>query len=230
MRDLIEQLLAAGALDGLDPADLSVPHLLRGLMLVRRGALHAAVDDLARVRRWQPAHFSLLRAGAAPERWLNLFCEVYEHGFDGCGRIYDGVRDHLAAGCGRKDPMRLGLLWGVLLGDRVDQAWTFYRTSPEFLTRVVGLRYDNRLERLDGLNEGEPVHLAWEPHNPHDPNAIRVRSAAGEDLGFLRRTLAELLAPQIRRRGLSLSGEVACVLPEEFDPNVRLHILVRATR
>lgn len=172
MRDLIEQLVATGAVDALDPTDLNFPYLLRAIMLVRRGALHAAADDLARIQRWRSTHISLLRAGAAPEQWLNLFCEVYEHRFRGYDRIYDDAVAGEFVPSGGKDEMRLGLLWGTLLNDR----------------------------------------------------------AAGEDLGFLRRTLAAMLAPQIRRKGLSLSGEIACVLPEEFDVNVRLHIRVRARR
>jgi len=40
------------------------------------------------------------------------------------------------------------------------------------------------------LSPGEPLKLVPEPANPHDPNAIAVLNAKGEQIGYLNRDLA----------------------------------------
>ena len=46
----------------------------------------------------------------------------------------------------------------------------------------------------DGAAPGRPLVLRRDPENPHDPNAIAVLTAAGEQLGFVPRELALELA------------------------------------
>ena len=43
------------------------------------------------------------------------------------------------------------------------------------------------------VKEGDPLHLQPEPDNPHDPNAIQVRTTTGLQIGYLQREVAEKL-------------------------------------
>ena len=50
----------------------------------------------------------------------------------------------------------------------------------------------------DAFAPGRPLRLRREPANPHDPNAISVRDAAGDrQAGWVPRDLAAVLAPAI---------------------------------
>ena len=44
---------------------------------------------------------------------------------------------------------------------------------------------------------GEPLTLRRDPDNPHDPNAIAVHGAEGEQFGWVPRELAAEIAPEI---------------------------------
>ena len=49
----------------------------------------------------------------------------------------------------------------------------------------------------DALAPGSPLALRRDPGNEHDPNAIAVDSAGGEQAGWVPRELAEELAPEL---------------------------------
>ncbi|HCC33464.1 MAG TPA: hypothetical protein DEQ28_06160, partial [Clostridiales bacterium] len=123
----------------------------------------------------------------------------------------------------------LGFLWGAVLGDDAGKVRDFYKDADEFITRVVGLRYGGRLDRLNDLSGGDMVTLIWCKNNPHDPNAILVLNPQGDDLGYLRRGIAYQLAQRLKKKA-SLSGHVAAVLGEECDPNDRLYVRVKVTQ
>lgn len=66
--------------------------------------------------------------------------------------------------------------------------------AVSFHTKVAGVTFEGRQERIAGLAAGDELALVREPDNVHDPHAVAVLSPAGQ-VGFLNRRLAERLAP-----------------------------------
>jgi hypothetical protein len=76
------------------------------------------------------------------------------------------------------------------------------RDAPELLARglrvasVAGAaRHHAAALASDGAAPGRPLQLRRDPANEHDPNAIQVLVASGEQAGWVPRELAEELAP-----------------------------------
>ena len=65
-----------------------------------------------------------------------------------------------------------------------------------FVGNLVGLEYHGRSSRLPAVAPGDSVTLIRDHQNPYDTNAIVVIHAAGE-LGYLPRSVARLIAPQM---------------------------------
>ena len=210
MKELLEELVNNGMLEAFDDEnEFHLPFLLSGVALVRKGALSAGAGVLGSVSTWGKPEIDLLRSTVKPTRLLNVVAEDFH-------------------GCFGK-PMHnrpAGLAWGAILGDLVSCVEKFHEEAPEFITRVVGLRYEERLDRIESLRPGQPVSLLWEPLNPYDSKAIKVSDAHGEDLGYLRKGVAHKLVARIKK-GAALSARVVVVLGEEFDVNDRLNIEVK---
>jgi single-stranded-DNA-specific exonuclease len=66
-----------------------------------------------------------------------------------------------------------------------------------FHTKVVGVTFEGRQAVLPHVRPGERLHLVRDPRNPRDPHAIKVVRESGDQLGFLRASLAARLAPSI---------------------------------
>lgn len=209
VEDLLKELIANGYLETFDGDELQLPLLLRAILLIRKGALAAGAKLLGSLHTWGKSEIDLLRSTVEPARLLNVVAEDY-HGSFG---------NSMSQGAA-------GIVCGAILGDLVCRVQRFYDESAEFITRVVGLRYEECLDRVEGLLPGEPVNLLWEPQNPHDPKAIKVLDRNGKDLGYLRRNIAHSLVSRIKR-GAALSGRVMVVLGPEFDVNDRLNIEVK---
>ncbi len=210
MKELLEELVKNGILEAFeDENEFHLPFLLSGVALVRKGALSAGAGVLGSVSTWGKPEIDLLRSTVEPTRLLNVVAED----FRGCF----GKSTHQGP---------VGLAWGAVLGDLVSRVEKFHEEAPEFITRVVGLRYEERLDRIESLKPGQPVSLLWEPLNPYDSKAIKVLDVHGEDLGYLRKGIAHRLVPRIRK-GAALSARVVVVLGEEFDVNDRLNIEVK---
>ena len=63
-------------------------------------------------------------------------------------------------------------------------------------TQVVGVQFENRRFEASRIRLGEGLKLRRDYDNPVDPNAIAVYSQTGQ-IGFLERTLAQRIAPDI---------------------------------
>lgn len=63
----------------------------------------------------------------------------------------------------------------------------------KFYTKIAGVTFEQRQERIKDLEIGQELILCREPENPHDANAIAVY-AGEQQLGYLKRTLAQQLA------------------------------------
>jgi len=66
----------------------------------------------------------------------------------------------------------------------------------EFRTKIVGVTFESRQDVVAGLRAGDPLTLRREPENPYDSAAIAV-GVGVLALGYLRREIAERLAPVI---------------------------------
>src|SRR3954447_1839386 len=78
------------------------------------------------------------------------------------------------------------------------------RDAPELAARglrVVGVAGAGR-HHADALaaadvGPGRPLELRRDPDNPHDPSAIAVHAAGGEQVGWVPREIAAALAPAL---------------------------------
>jgi single-stranded-DNA-specific exonuclease len=83
--------------------------------------------------------------------------------------------------------------------------------AATFYTKLAGVSFEGRQDRIAGLRAGAELELVREPANSADPNAIAVRYGALQ-LGFIKRGIAKHLAPAIdagaryRARVESLTG------------------------
>lgn len=169
--------------------DPGLPFLLQGVFYLRRGALMAGLEILGVLPEVRLGQVVALRALVGEKSLINVAAEL-SHRFYAPGGI-----------------PTVPLLLGGALEERVEEVAGFYRQATDFLTRVVAVNYDGRLFHLQRLHEGERLYLIREKDNPYDPNAIRVLNTFGDTLGYLRRTLAAVLAPQVDQ-GLPLGGEI----------------------
>jgi HIRAN domain len=60
----------------------------------------------------------------------------------------------------------------------------------------AGQHHAEALEAED-VGPGRPLELRRDPGNPHDPNAIAVHAARGDQVGWVPRDLAAELAPEL---------------------------------
>jgi hypothetical protein len=91
----------------------------------------------------------------------------------------------------------------------VDETGRFLaRDAPELAARglrVCGVagaaRHHPEALGSDAVAPGRPLQLRRDPGNEHDPNAIAVHAAGGEQVGWVPRELASELAPELDAGG-----------------------------
>jgi single-stranded-DNA-specific exonuclease len=88
------------------------------------------------------------------------------------------------------------------LFDRADQIlsredYAGIEDAPSFHTKLAGVSFEGRQELVAALSPGSALRLVRQPDNRFDPNAIAVLDPSGEQVGFLNRRLASVLAPAI---------------------------------
>ena len=81
--------------------------------------------------------------------------------------------------------------------------------TRSIFTRVVGVTFENRQEVVARLSEGERVSLIRDPDNPFDPNAVKVVRWDHQQIGFLDRELAKIMAPRMDRYGGTFKATVS---------------------
>jgi hypothetical protein len=74
----------------------------------------------------------------------------------------------------------------------------------QFYSKIAGVTRKNsdgtsRQALLAKCEEGEVLRLVREPDNPHDSNAVKVLTVAGEQLGYITATAAETVAREMDR-------------------------------
>jgi tellurite resistance protein len=71
--------------------------------------------------------------------------------------------------------------------------------SPRYTFRVVGDHIGNRASCISRLRPGLPLWMIREPSNPVDRNAVAVYDQSQNQLGYLKREVAEWFAPILDR-------------------------------
>ncbi len=129
-----------------------------------------------------------------------------------------------------------GVVW--LAGFQfVDPATGSYigRDAPELAERglrVAGVagaaRFHGEALASSELEPGSALELRRDPGNEHDPNAIAVHAAAGEQVGWVPRELAEEIAPEIDAGRPWAAVVLREQRPSPRDPRTGLTMLLAA--
>ncbi len=69
--------------------------------------------------------------------------------------------------------------------------------APSFHTKLAGVTFEGRQDLLERLVPGAPLRLVRQPGNEHDANACALFDSYGNQVGYLNRRLAGVLAPAI---------------------------------
>lgn len=206
MLTLFSELEQKGILAWYSDLDYRLPFLLQAVALIRNGAMAAAGTCLRHISVFREKDVLLLKEMLPVELVVNAAAEMREHSF--CG------------GHG------LDLLWGALLGEKIGLLHDYFQKAERFYTRVVGIKYHLKdEEEIAQLTVGSDLVFWRDVKNHYDENAIAVYTKEGKQLGYLRKTLAAILAPQMDK-GQQFKVKVAVVLDEGFDANERLNVLV----
>lgn len=74
-----------------------------------------------------------------------------------------------------------------------------YKPGDEITTYVAGVTFEGRQEVIQTLSCDNLVILKREPDNHYDKNAIHIQNELGQSIGYIKRELAEKIAPVIDR-------------------------------
>ena len=86
--------------------------------------------------------------------------------------------------------------------------YTMKVSTRSIETRVAGVSFENRQAIVALLTEGERVSLVRDPENPFDPNAVQVVRWDHQQIGFLDKELAKVMAPKMDRYGGTFKATV----------------------
>ena len=67
--------------------------------------------------------------------------------------------------------------------------------ADSFMTKVVGVSFEGRQQVVATLSAGDALEVVRDPGNEVDPSAVAVMATGGRQVGFLRRQIAQVLAP-----------------------------------
>ena len=68
-----------------------------------------------------------------------------------------------------------------------------YPRAPKdpIITKIVGVTFENRQDIIKRLSVGEMLKLVQQPDNIYDPNAVKVIRKSGEQIGYLKKEIAQ---------------------------------------
>ena len=93
-------------------------------------------------------------------------------------------------------------------------------------TRVVGVTFENRQAVVALLTQWEQVFLIRESENAFDSNAVRVQRWDHQQVGYLNRELAKILAPRMDINGRPVKATVTAVTGGYY-PGSSFGVLIR---
>jgi hypothetical protein len=100
-----------------------------------------------------------------------------------------------------------------------------YRSGSRIYTRVAGVTFDGRQSVISRLSIEEEILLKREPSNPFDHNAIRIERQNGQQIGYLNRHLAAIVAPFFDAYRQTVLGNVHC-LTGSLRPGYSLGVVI----
>ena len=104
--------------------------------------------------------------------------------------------------------------------------YTMKVSTQSIETRVVGVTFENRQAVVALLTEREQVFLIREPDNAFDSNAVKVQRWDHQQIGYLNRELAKILAPRMDRYGRPIKA-IVTTLTGGYNPGSRLGLLIK---
>jgi len=177
--------------------------------LINSGALVEGLQAWSKVVEWGEKEISLIANAVHPMRLVNAVAE-YRYGE-----------------FGRPDDLGLAMMAiGAVLGPWAAMVPRFFEKANLFITRVVGCKHHMQGPvRLEDLSPGDRLTLIRDAGNPHDTNAIRVVTDGGHMVGFVRRTIAGMLASRAAE-GAKMQARVVLALRDGPGSRNRLYIEV----
>lgn len=97
--------------------------------------------------------------------------------------------------------------------------------APFFNTKLAGVTFEGRQQVLERLSAGTPLRLERKPENPFDGNACALFDPHGDQVGFLNRRLAAVLAPSIDA-GIAYDVEVTEVTGGDDDRSFGVNVML----
>jgi len=104
--------------------------------------------------------------------------------------------------------------------------YTMNVSTRSIETRVVGVTYENRQAVVALLAEGERLSLVRDPCNPWDSNAVKVVRWDGQQVGFLERGLAAIMASKMDKFGGTFIATVKSITGGYY-PGSSLGVVIR---
>lgn len=105
------------------------------------------------------------------------------------------------------------------------EAYAGITDEPSFNTKLVGVTFEGRQDRIAALDQGMPVRLQRQPENPYDSNAVAAYAPDGAQIGFLNRNLSGTLAP-VMDAGVEYDSEITAITGGEDGKPYGVNILV----
>jgi hypothetical protein len=105
--------------------------------------------------------------------------------------------------------------WYRCLSDTGSKQGVRYSPGDRVETRIVGVTFEGRQKVVAQLSIKEQVWLRREPHNPHDGNAIRVERQNGQQIGYIGREIAAVLASHFDNYGEPVPAVVTALVGED---------------
>jgi hypothetical protein len=107
-----------------------------------------------------------------------------------------------------------------------ENMYTMNVSTKSVFAKVVGVTYENRQAVVTLLTEGERLSLIRDPNNPFDSNAVKVVRWDRQQIGFLERGLAAIMAPKMDKYGGTFIATVKSVTGGYF-PGSSLGVVIR---
>lgn len=97
--------------------------------------------------------------------------------------------------------------------------------AGSFHTKLAGVTFEGRPAVVSLLRPGMPLRIVRQPDNPHDASACAVFDPHGEQVGFLNRRLAAVMAP-VLDAGVEYDAEVSEVTGGEDGRSLGVNVLI----
>jgi hypothetical protein len=99
-------------------------------------------------------------------------------------------------------------------------------STRSVFARVMGVTYENRQVVVALLTEGERLSLIRDPENPFDRYAVKVVRWDRQQIGFLDRELAAIIAPKMDMYGGTFIATVKSVTGGYYPGSI-LGVVIR---